>query len=259
MTDTSLQNETRDQIKERIILSFNQHVRGRTSNTSGSNVNHDGRDGHWLETQMGVAHNGNNDPDIDGFEMKNHTKSKTTFGDWSPDFSLFKRGMAVISRDIFLSIFGAPNPLKNNRYSWSGRPCPKINVFNSFGQKLEVDENDNILAIYSYTHDQRPNKSTIVPTNYQQDYLIIASWSAELMRRRIGKFNKLGWFKCNKDMNGVYTSIVFGEPINFDSFIQGVKNGSIFFDSGMYAGNNRPYSQWRANNSYWDALVTETN
>ena len=25
----------------------------------------------------------------------------------------------------------------------------------------------------------------------------------------------------------------------------------------LYAGNKRPYSQWRSNNSFWDQLVTD--
>lgn len=245
-----------DTAKRRIIDLFNRNVRGRSSNTSESNQRHDGRGGHWLETQMGIAHNGNNAPDIDGFEMKNHTSSKTTFGDWSPDFSLFKRGMRVITRDEFLLIFGAPNPEKENRYSWSGRPCPRINNFNIFGQKLEVDDNNNILAIYSYPKDQRTDKQNIVPAQFQKSRVVIASWSKELMKKRVEKkFNKRGWFKCQKDTDGVYTNIVFGNPINFNTWITGVKNGLIFFDSGMYQGNARPYSQWRADNRYWESLV----
>ena len=69
----------------------------------------------------------------------------------------------------------------------------------------------------------------------------------------------MGWFKCNKDINGIYTTIVFGDPINFETWINGVKKGLIFFDSGMYAGNPRPYSQWRANNNYWESLITDTH
>lgn len=30
------------------------------------------------------------------------------------------------------------------------------------------------------------------------------------------------------------------------------------FDSGMYEGNPRPYSQWRANNNLWDSLIIES-
>lgn len=43
----------------------------------------------------------------------------------------------------------------------------------------------------------------------------------------------------------------------YENWIKLVKQGVVFFDSGMYQGNKRPYSQWRANNSYWDSLITE--
>ena len=221
--------DNRNQVKQKIINLFNKNVRGKKSDTSSSNIRHDGKEGHWLETKMGIAHNGNNAPDIGGFEMKNHTASKTTFGDWSPDYSLFKKRVNILNRDQFLKIFGAPNLEKENRYSWSGKPCPKINTFNEFGQKLEIDKNNNILVIYSFEKDKRIDKANIVPKIIQQERLIIASWSAEIMKRRVEKkFNKLGWFKCNKNSEGVYTSIVFGDPINFKTWITGVKKGLIF-------------------------------
>jgi hypothetical protein len=162
-----------------------------------------------------------------------------------------------MTKDTFLTIFAAPNPKKDNRYSWSGKTCPKINVYNHLGQRLEVDNENNIAAVYSYSKDTRENKDEIVPPEYRQEHLILLSWSADLLRTRMGKFDKLGWFKCNK-VKGVYTSIDFGNPINFESFIQGVKEGLIFLDSGMTAGKSRLYSAWRANNKYWMKLVTES-
>ena len=72
------------------------------------------------------------------------------------------------------------------------------------------------------------------------------------------KFNVKGWFKCTKDGEGIYNKISFGDPVTFDNWIEGVKSGEVFFDSGMYQGNIRPYSQWRANNSYWDNLITSS-
>lgn len=256
-----MQNEeTREQIKRQIVTLFNQNVRGKSSDTARANIRHDGRDGHWLETQMGIAHNGNNAPDLFGFEMKNHTTSKTTFGDWSPNIAIFKGKNKIITRDEFLSIFGAPNLQKEGRFSWSGKPCPKIGVFNTFGQKLEIDADNNILGIYSFKADQRQNKREIVPQQFQIDSLELVRWDSEKMRIKVErKFNNLGWFKCNKDSNGIYTSITFGNPINFDVWIEGVKKGLIFFDSGMYAGNPRPYSQWRASNNHWESLIAETH
>jgi hypothetical protein len=245
-------------IKERIIERFFKDVRGNKEDTSGSNKGHDGKGGHWLESQMGIKHNSSNTPDIDGFEMKNHTTSKTTFGDWSPNLAIYKGRNRVMTRDLFLQVFGTPNPEKNNRYSWSGKPCPKIDTYNSCGQILIVDKIGNIFAIYSFRKDQRANKSKVVPRDMQKDELILAEWSAERMKIKVErKFNKSGWFKCIKNKDGIYVNIVFGNPINFQTWIDGVRKGLIFFDSGMYQGNPRPYAQWRASNKYWDLLVTE--
>ena len=80
------------------------------------------------------------------------------------------------------------------------------------------------------------------------------------MRNKVeNKFNKSGWFKCKMNADGAYANIVFGDPINYSVWLRDVKKGLIYFDSGMYQGNNRNYSQWRADNSYWDLLVTETH
>src|SRR5690606_33605464 len=131
-----------------------------------------------------------------------------------------------LDRSTFLKIFGAPNPLKENRYSWSGKPVPKIGDYNSFGQKLKVDKEGNIYALYSFDRDQRPDKASIVPKLLQQNDLALAVWDAEMMRKRVeNKFNKLGWFKCEKDKDGVYSKIVFGAPINFETWIEGVRKG----------------------------------
>jgi hypothetical protein len=76
------------------------------------------------------------------------------------------------------------------------------------------------------------------------------------MRGKVNdKFNQKGWFICKKDRSGVYNQIVFGNPIPFEQWIDMVRAGEIFFDSGMYFGNDRPYSQWRASNATLDRLV----
>jgi hypothetical protein len=252
-------NQDSEKIKKKIIKLFLTKVKGKKPDSSKANQRHDGKDGHWLETQMGIKHNGDNAPDLDGFEMKNNTTSKTTFGDWSASYYIFKDDRYGINRDNFLEIFGAPNPLKNNRYSWSGKPTPKIGSFNDFGQILKIDKNNNIKAVYSFSKDKRKDKKSIIPKIMQKDNLLIAQWDSEMMKKRVeDKFNMLGWFKCLKNPEGIYENIVFGAPINFDAWINGVKKGLIFFDSGMYQGNIRPYSQWRADNKYWDSLVIET-
>ena len=253
-----------DKNKEAIISNFIQNVKGKKYDSTGFNNRHDGAEGHWLERQMGIAANANNEPDLLGYEMKKDTKSKTTFGDWSPDIALWKKvtpypDIPRIDRDTeFLKFFGKPNLKKKGRLSWSGEPVPTIKGYNSFGQILKVDQDENILACYSYSHDQRPDKSTLLPEHFKRDDLIIAKWLKDVLMQKVErKFNDKGWFKCFKDTTGTYTHIGFGDPIKYSDWIELVKIGIVFYDSGMYAGNVRPYAQWRANNNYWDALITE--
>lgn len=250
--------KTTRNIKEFIVWLFMNNVKGRKPDSSRSNQNHDGKDGHWLEVQMNIPHNASNAPDIGGYEMKNNTSNKTTFGDWSADYYIFKDAASNIDRSMFLEIFGSPNSKKNGRYSWSGKPCPKIDVYNPFGQILKVDEDNNILAMYSFVKDSRSNKDQIIPDDMKVEELVLARWDADSIKSKVErKFNKSGWFKCLKNSEGFYESLVFGKPITFSTWIDGVKRGVIFFDSGMYEGNSRNYSQWRANNAYWDSLVVE--
>lgn len=253
-----------DDNKREIIDRFIANVKGKKYDATGFNIRHDGAEGHWLEQKMGIAPNGDNEPDLLGYEMKKDTKSKTTFGDWSPDIALWKEDLPYadipqIDRDReFLKYFGKPNIKKKNRLSWSGEPVPNIKGYNSFGQILRVDENENILACYSYSKDMRSNKSLLIPNYFQREDLILAKWLKESIKVKVErKFNDKGWFKCFKDTSGVYESIGFGEPINYSDWIKLVRAGIVFYDSGMYSGNNRPYAQWRANNNYWDALVAE--
>lgn len=243
--------------KQKIIALFNKKVKGRQSDTDASNDKHAGKEGHWLEQQMGITQNASNLPDILGYEMKNDTTSKTTFGDWSADYYIFKDKNYGIDRDNFLTIFGKPNINKENRYSWSGEPCPNIRDYNTFGQIIKVDSKNNIAIEYNYNKDTRKNKTLVVPELMKKNNLVLAVWYAESMKKKVeDKFNQKGWFKCLKNKRNIYTNIVFGDPIDFENWIENVRNGNIFFDSGMYQGNIRNYSQWRANNSYWDSLIT---
>lgn len=228
------------------------------------NLRHDGREGHWLETQMGIIHNGYNAPDILGYEMKNQTASKTTFGDWSPNEAIWnsRRGLAEgnsLSRSNFLSIFGKPNIQKNNRYSWSGEPAPKYGYFNDYGQMLTFDGNNDLVVIYSYANDRRINKSVIIPIdikNYPHPIVLARWYGYDLEAKLQNKFGVKGWFKCIKNISGIYCEIAFAPPISYESWKNCIENGTVFFDPGMYDGNSRPYSQWRANNAYWDSLIT---
>jgi hypothetical protein len=122
---------------------------------------------------------------------------------------------------------------------------------------MVIDQENNIIAFYNYKKDQRPDKVKIVPKNMQKQNLVLAKWEAKVMATKLErKFSKEGWFQCRKNQRGMYSEIVFGEPIVFENWIHGVKSGSVFFDSGMYLGNKRPYSQWRADNKYWEDLIT---
>ena len=257
--------------KEKIIELFYKNVKGKKSDTSSSNQKHDGKKGHWLEKQMGISVNADNKPDIFGYEMKNQTSSgKITFGDWSADEYIFQHGRPKkihntnqnysISKNQFLEIFGKPNTLKSNRLSWSGTPCPShVNKRNSYGQILEVDSDDNITISYSYSKDLRENRVNLVPKEMRVGNLVLAKWHKVSIQKKLeDKFNQQGWFTCKMDKKGYYQSIHFGKPMNFETWIQLLKDGIVFFDSGMYYGNSRNYSQWRSSTSFWNSLIVES-
>lgn len=263
--------------KEKIIELFYENVKGKKPNVGDQNERHDGKKGHWLERQFGISANDYNEPDLYGYELKNETTSKTTFGDWSanvyvftnPKYEHFFAGTAKYQKqDSFVKIFGKQNMEKNGRYSWSGTPCPKIGSYNDFGQILKIENNNDIIAFYSYSKDKRENKESIVPKELQIENLEIAKWYGEtspskkrkdkcLKEKLEDKFNDKGWFTCKTNSNGEYCKICFGKPMNYNEWIILVKKGIVFFDSGMYEGNKRPYSQWRALNNFWDSLIDE--
>lgn len=122
---------------------------------------------------------------------------------------------------------------------------------------LVIDANSDILAIYSFSKDARTDKSAIVPIRFQIENLVLARWDKDSIQKKLeDKFNQKGWFKCLKNQEGIYDAIVFGNPINYENWLALVKTGDVFFDSGMYQTNSRNYSQWRANNSLWEKLIT---
>lgn len=237
-----------------IIRIFNTRVKGKVFGDI--KTDHDGAGGHWLETQMGIKHNCRNEPDLLGYEMKDTTTSKTTFGDWSADYYIFRDKKFNMTKNDFIVTFGKSNNLKNGRYSWSGQPCPKINKINQFGQRLEIDNNNDISAVYYFSKDPREYKTEIVPVEMQRDNLILVKWNASSIQAHLeDKFNQLGWFKCVKNAHGIYSKIAFGEPITFQCWIKWVKTGDVIFDSGMVQGNSRNYSLWRSSNKFWNNLI----
>ena len=266
--------------KEILIDLFRKNVKGKMPDVSGRNERHDGREGNWLEEQFGKHPDADNHADFFGYELKNQTTSRTTFGDWSAneyvytndDYKcVFFNKSKYQNQWLFCRIFGKPNMEKGGRYSWSGQPIPKYGKYNDYGQLLTIDSNDNkdIIILYSYSKDNRVNKASIVPEALQKDGIVLARWyginkpasapkrQKSLKAKLENKFNDQGWFTCKKDADGEYHKICFGKPLNYENWLELVKTGVAFFDCGMYEGNPRPYQQWRANNHYWDSLIIE--
>jgi hypothetical protein len=76
--------------KEKIVELFYKNVkRKKSQNIDGRNVRHDGREGTLVREQFGITANADNEADLLGYELKNETTSKTTFGDWSANQSIF--------------------------------------------------------------------------------------------------------------------------------------------------------------------------
>lgn len=255
--------------QEQIIELFNKNVKNKDICLDNQNTKHCGKEGHWLETQMGIKHNSKNEPDIFGYEMKK-SSNKTTLGDFSASEYIFsknnKRNSINIlnnwtdeinlTRDDFIKIFGNSNPCKNNRHSWSGSCIPTYNKWNSNGQILTINDNNDIIIVYSFSNDTRIIKEGF-PTFLKNDNIVIALWKSEKMKPHIeNKFNKKGFFICKK-IGATYEKICFGSPFNFEYFIECIKNNKIIFDSGMYCGNSRNYSQFRGGPTFWDELIIE--
>jgi hypothetical protein len=247
-----------DFVSRSIILEmFNRNVRHKPIQLL--NIN-DGSEGHWLEARFGVKRNNNNQPDIYGYEIKKDAK-KITFGDFSAsEYPFSKKKIHIkisMTRDVFIQTFGEPNPLKQGRYSWSGACTPSYmnRGWNTCGQRIMVTESRDIVILYSFSKDQRERKNKF-PVEIQQDNITIAYWKHEKISVNIeNKFNQCGFFICKKNKDNVYDTIHFGPPFTYNLFLQGFQNGDIFFDSGMYETNNRPYSQFRANNDFWMSMT----
>ena len=161
-------------------------------------------------------------------------------------------------------------------YSWSGSPVPKIGGPNEFGARIDIDSNNNISFIYSYTDDKRSNKSSIVPKNLQTEDLTIVRWDADYDESRTNtstkkglrlkveeKYNKNGLCKCFREILengklGAYSSVGFMDPMTFETFMGHFKTGDFYFDCGMHQsekGNTRNYCQWRVKNRFLDSLI----
>ena len=264
-------------VKKEIKKIFGERVFGIDPMKIPGRSAHDGSKGHWLQKQFGLDPDAKNAPDFKGFECKDDTRDKTTFGDWSADSYLFfthakcaqspiaaakcdKCRDSSLSRPEFLRIFGAPNLDKGGRNSWSGTVFPKVDHWNVAGQRLEVTSDGDITAVYDFAQDQRTTRS-LVPVALRGPEIALANWSSAGLQLRLErKFKVHGWFKCLQEFNGKgrYVAIKFGGPIEFAYWIEKVRSGTIYLDSGMYDTNPRPYSNWRAPNHFWGTMVEET-
>lgn len=266
--ENKIKNQDIENNKKKIIKLFNDNVKNKQIVYENNiNNNHDGKEGHWLEKKMGIKINNNNEPDIFGYEMKKNS-NKISYGDWSateylfnsnkPIIDDFNENNIVISRSEFIKYFGTPNPNKNDRYSWSGKCFPKFGKINECGQIIKFSKTNDLCILYYYSKDKRKNK-IIFPDGIKKNKLLIAVWTMEKLKKSVeNKFNNEGYFICKKNIDGVYDKICFGPKIDFNFFVEKMKSGEIFLDSGMYDGNTRNYSNFRSNNKLWfDNIIEE--
>ena len=111
---------------------------------------------------------------------------------------------------------------------------------------------------YSYSKDKRNEIKQKFPEYLKKENVLIVIWKNEKIKENINKkFNNNGFFIIKKK-DDTYNKICFGKPFNFDCFIKGIKDKTIIFDSGMYVGNTRNYSQFRSSNeTFWNELIIE--
>jgi len=246
-----MDNNVADLEKQSIIDKFNNNVKGKEICISNQNEKHCGKKGHWLETQMGCKHNSKNEPDIGGWEMKTGGEV-TTFIDKAPDV-IYINGEILTSRNktkksAFYSQYSSRK--QSEEPSIGGW---KIDRHNSLGQILEVDASNNIQIVYYPEYDLRENKASVM-TNTEKH--VIMEWKEESIRKAIeNKFNQNGFFRCKQEGNK-YTKICFGKRITFEDWIKSVKDGIIYHD-GYSKEKGRARHVFRANNKFWDDLITE--
>ena len=259
MMNTSIKRVSRDCVEDIInrgiiIHQFKTNVKGKKFIKSGRK--NDGEEGHWLEQLMGIIRNNNNAPDKLGYEQKKQSK-KTTFGDWSASNYLYKN--IDITRDEFIKTVGSPNPKKNNRYSWSGKVFPTYGQnYNYAGQRIIFLDNGDLVIQYLHSKDTREEKTSFIEEFKSNDQITLAIWKKQKLEKCVNdKFNVKGFYICKKNKDDIYEKICFGKTIDFIFLKNGLEQGNIFLDSGMYQGNARQYSSFRANENVWNKLITE--
>ena len=128
----------------------------------------------------------------------------------------------------------------------------KVNKWDIDGQMLSVCEDNSITVVYNYEKDTRKYKSDCLEDFYKdgKDHIIL-KWEKKTLEIFINrKFNQNGFFICKRD------KICFGNPISFDMWVQGVKEGIIYYD-GYSELNGRWRGCFRAKNDFWHSLITE--
>lgn len=224
---------------------------------------HCGSEGFFIEKMLNIQPNCSNDADYKGYEIKKKSK-KITFGDWTASGYLYHQDKFMrdyndikidIQRDDYMKYFGNYNT-KKKRFSWSGKCIPKYNKWNNNGTIMTSDKNENVYIIYSNEKDTR---NVFMPQIFKnKKSIILQYWNNENLKSKLeNKFNKKGFVMFEKNKDNYYKKMLIGEPINFINFMDMLKNNVVYFDSGMYQGNNRNYSQFRANQNIWNELVIE--
>ena len=244
---------TIDVVKQQIITLFNNNVKNVEICLDGQNKAHCGKEGHWLEKKMGIKPNAKNEPDLLGYEMKTG-ESVTTFVDKAPNnmfignIPIPKRKSTHVKQQFWELYASKKESDEATIGGWSAHR------YNLSGQKLYVDEQNNINIKYDYSHDQRPNKDSII--GLIKEPHIIMQWNADTLKSTIeNKFNQKGFFKCVKQQNK-FVKICFGGPITYEFWIDKVKKGVIYHD-GYSKVNGRGRHVFRAANKFWNDLITE--
>jgi hypothetical protein len=238
--------------KLEILNLFNKNVLNKEIILESGDENHDGKIGHWLETQMNLKHNSDNKPDINGYELKTGN-TKITLIDKVPD-EMYYNGDILPKKNKklktqFWNFYGSKK--KSDAITIGGW---SINKFNECGQKLIFDDADNICILYDYNEDNRINKNENQSINKKPHHIM--KWYKNTLKKTFdAKFNQNGFIICKMEENK-FNKICFGNPIKFDVIYNAIKTGKIIHDgySSLIGRQRHPF---RSSNSFYDIFITE--
>jgi len=238
--------------KQEIIKIFRENVKGKKLC---NNSKHCGSEGHELEKLMGIRHNCDNAPDLNGYEQKKESPV-TTFIDKQTD-KKFYEGQSFKNNDkhikkLYWKTFERTNSKPNRIGGW------KLDKFDIDGQCIKIDDQNNIKVVYNYNEDKRNNKENIVSIYYKNnEEHLIGIWKGDTLKKFIErKFNIKGFYILKKNKDNIYNSICFGKGITFDFFIQEFKKKNIYYD-GYSQIDGRWRGVFRASKKWWDDLIIE--